>query len=1237
MAPLIRARIQRTSFSRIAAQSPNLTALAHNTSSVLLASHRGPAATTSPSRCFWWGRHGYRNKYSSGTAAYHKCLEAQSRIAKSKAAKDPLPLHRFSYPIYYSHGHGWRLASSWGKPKEGSNEFPSDKSKSEGDREREWKNETEKWQEELNTYLERLRKRVESHPYETLFGASTKHGVWNPWGVDWDNWMRNLGWKDPAGGKFGTAKGASQEQSAWGAAAQDPKEWQESKQSGASPSSKNTSGEIGDIDLITLRRIQKDTPATAATNDNSGDSTQYDIPVKKFGVSGTGQKPAASPVKATKPLATPPKTWLAKEGFSEVVRNKSMGDVCDKENNKSAPTTTGTRNPRLESSLERHLRTVGPPTWEPNRPRSALSYNPEENKTEDIDLLRASDVRAAAGHLKRPSQEAEEAREQRRKSLQARFVLGRQEVDEILAREVQRAVTNGQSQSEKAPVDSATRKHSRSEKEVDGKHQGNSLVFEGLNLNKISSEENPPANVDAWGHDLTPKGLETAYQDELDNKIQSLENYYARQQQELIEAEEQWMAKKRKAADAALVEEIKAQKAAMMALEDRQSGGRQTRKDDTPVPSGEGDVSSKVSDFASTERWSKRKAPHAVRQDEQKANDARLVREIRQIYEERYGNINTQHRQPNGALAMEGNEDTAVQEGLRAYDEMTASGDVSSGLGAQVSLTDLEQSAVREGLREYDEKLAAEDSSISTSGSTILPDLEDKAVQEGLRKYDEKMAREEKILRTTGRPELEDPAVQAGLRDYDEKIAAKEGTVGPVQEGLRDYDEKITAQEDIVGGSTADQHGPLEYDEKIAAQDIERGVNDAVQEGLRDYDEKMAAQENTLGLTDTVASSEMENRAVQDGLREFDEKASLEAMTPPTKGRIASTDLDSQEIALLGAHKCRDSKAKSQPNPYLTSKNNSPKKVQPATSTYKVLAYDPTTDSIATATTTSSLHESLSAPRSASSILTHLENPAKYFDHFEPLEAAGYELVAGSRRALIFKKVREDDRSDLKAIHARFDKSLDTAPPSVASDLSNAKIPEQAKEQLKPYETFQKHIKGGKVDSIQTRGERPKERRPSPVNTIDWTTVNTESSTATHSTIDASTTPSTSTPASSDTSPLSTPQRNTPIRREEEVFSGHNIIHEQRRERKRQRRLITLALRDQETREDFRRTRQRVWRFVKRFIWNGAWVAGCFYLVGALLEEVYRPRKRLEAAAEEKDKVKGDGIRTTYEYYDVSV
>jgi len=72
---------------------------------------------------------------------------------------------------------------------------------------------------------------------------------------------------------------------------------------------------------------------------------------------------------------------------------------------------------------------------------------------------------------------------------------------------------------------------------------------------------------------------------------------------------------------------------------------------------------------------------------------------------------------------------------------------------------------------------------------------------------------------------------------------------------------------------------------------------------------------------------------------------------------------------------------------------------------YKILAYDPTMQSISTAETTSIVPDSATALTPAE-VLLRLSNPAKFFPHFQPLQAEGYEIISGSGDVLIFRKVR---------------------------------------------------------------------------------------------------------------------------------------------------------------------------------------------------------------------------------------
>jgi len=73
---------------------------------------------------------------------------------------------------------------------------------------------------------------------------------------------------------------------------------------------------------------------------------------------------------------------------------------------------------------------------------------------------------------------------------------------------------------------------------------------------------------------------------------------------------------------------------------------------------------------------------------------------------------------------------------------------------------------------------------------------------------------------------------------------------------------------------------------------------------------------------------------------------------------------------------------------------------------YKILAYDPTMQSIDIAETSSIVPDS-AAPLTPAEVLLRLSNPAKFFPHFKPLQAQGYEIVSGSGDVLVFRKVHD--------------------------------------------------------------------------------------------------------------------------------------------------------------------------------------------------------------------------------------
>jgi hypothetical protein len=78
---------------------------------------------------------------------------------------------------------------------------------------------------------------------------------------------------------------------------------------------------------------------------------------------------------------------------------------------------------------------------------------------------------------------------------------------------------------------------------------------------------------------------------------------------------------------------------------------------------------------------------------------------------------------------------------------------------------------------------------------------------------------------------------------------------------------------------------------------------------------------------------------------------------------------------------------------------------------YKILAYDPTMQTINTAETTSIVTDT-SAALTPAEVLLRLSNPSKFFPHFQPLQAEGYEIASGSGDVLVFRKVRDGPSID---------------------------------------------------------------------------------------------------------------------------------------------------------------------------------------------------------------------------------
>ena len=317
------------------------------------------------------------------------------------------------------------------------------------------------------------------------------------------------------------------------------------------------------FDPITMRRVPRDVPKSQKSSIDASNtsSSSVDIPVRIFGAHGAVS--SKTDITSTKELPEQgsqevEKDWLKREGFG----NHQADDITKLRKDYA-------KSPKIETALDRYQKkpkSVAALELQEPEKSTALKYEPKEIKTDDIDLLTASDIRASAGRVSRAYQETPKERSDRRQSLEK-------------------------------------------------------LYEEQLRL-----EEQMEKEVAAY-------------------KVQS--EHTLRKKREEVAKEQ----RKRDAVKKAHEEEVKTQKAAMEVHETR----RNFVPEASPVllaehpPQGEGDMASNVHDFVSRDRWYKRKAPHANGVAEQKllqaTKDRDFVREIRSIYEDSYGTIDTKHRQ----------------------------------------------------------------------------------------------------------------------------------------------------------------------------------------------------------------------------------------------------------------------------------------------------------------------------------------------------------------------------------------------------------------------------------------------------------------------------------------------------------------------------------------------------------------------------------------------------------------
>lgn len=163
------------------------------------------------------------------------------------------------------------------------------------------------------------------------------------------------------------------------------------------------------------------------------------------------------------------------------------------------------------------------------------------------------------------------------------------------------------------------------------------------------------------GYATAPIGLQVLFGQE---QIEAKKN-------ERKSLEEELKTVRTQAAQSILDTEIQAQKDQMQDQEDgysRDPTGMQSsfsREEKLKALQGEGDICANVGKFCNSRRWYKQTAPNNVSEQMQKARegfgDRDLVREVTDIYENHYGAITTEHKQPSSAIETQDQVDERVQ------------------------------------------------------------------------------------------------------------------------------------------------------------------------------------------------------------------------------------------------------------------------------------------------------------------------------------------------------------------------------------------------------------------------------------------------------------------------------------------------------------------------------------------------------------------------------------------------
>lgn len=612
----------------------------------------------------------------------------------------------------------WRFSSSWGKKPEA---LSSSRNKAEANEEEDWYT---RWEKQRLRQYDDFMKKVEHDPYTALFGKS-----WLNFNGEHTE-FKAVRTPSPRSPKETSGPKSERPPESWPSKSSNTKISENSdtceKHSKSETMPTQENGQEYEIDPITNRKVLKTSTSPVSTVRHI--EPQFEDVEKAFEKSFKRWNPAilnyrSITVKPAQALLnsyllskdTPSlklsngNGWLAQEGFGNFQEPKADAQP--------APQThvakLNAMATKIESALDRHLSSKNTNEKEKNH-RPQLQYKPEENKTEDVDLLRPSDVRASAGLRGNSPKETNVDKQARRQKLEKNYESCSVDRASQLAGDT--ASNKLVQKREDSPAEKSTVPELRFGSWLKGTLQdaklkdkeaskGTSTVwvnelsdardFDAFSVdqapeympvskNKVVSKPldavAPEAQAEARDKASRLKAQIVPFKAKLDAMKADYDSLRQQWLQEIRRVKEK-AAKKEEEAKAQKIakrareiheEEVKAHKVAMEAIETRSSdastnvaktalakgiandiGGKSAPRRLQSFLQGEGDMASNVHEFAGRDRWYKRKAPHAMDAKDVEmdtklkkfATDKALIREVRGIYEDTYGTIDTKHRQ----------------------------------------------------------------------------------------------------------------------------------------------------------------------------------------------------------------------------------------------------------------------------------------------------------------------------------------------------------------------------------------------------------------------------------------------------------------------------------------------------------------------------------------------------------------------------------------------------------------